>query len=503
MTLSSAVIETLDQEAWDEAKRRQAEAREARLADPLRWIQSEFVIPETGTAIPLQPYQRAMLREAYRTDAQGEFVYSTVVWSDIKKSGKSTIAAAVALERARRIPWGSVKVVANDLKQADSRVAFYARRAVELNSHLASTVKVKPSGYRMDFPNRATIEAIPVDPKGEAGGNDDLIIFSELWAANQKAALRMWTEMTLSPTKYGKSQRWVETYAGYSGESPLLEQLYEAGVKKGRQLDLSFADEEGYHDLSDLEVFANDAARLLVLWNTRPRCPWQTPEYYAQESATLVPNEFDRVHRNQWGSSTQAFVEPLWWHACQAAPDERQHFALKRMDGIIIGMDAGVDDDCFGIVAVNRRGDQVFVQYARKWDPPKGGKIQFGDEDTPDTPVCELYRLARTYNLLQVVYDPWQLEKLGQDMNNEGVAWFMPMAQTSRTIADKMLYDAIQQRRLVHQGHPDLTEHILNANRKPAQDGRIRIIKRAQHLKIDLAVALAMALCQAYEVLPG
>ena len=197
--------------------------------DPIAWIESEFYIPELGGAMKLHPYQKAVLREAYRLDEQGHFVYSVVVWSDIKKSAKSSIAAATVLERARRLPWGSIKIVANDLKQADSRVAFYARRAVELNPRLTNRVKVKPSGYHMEFDNRTRVEAVPVDPKGEAGGNDDLIVFSELWAANQTAAQRMWTEMTLSPTKYGKSQRWVETYAGFSGESPLLEQLYQTG----------------------------------------------------------------------------------------------------------------------------------------------------------------------------------------------------------------------------------------------------------------------------------
>ena len=58
----------------------------------------------------------------------GQFVYSTVVWSDVKKSIKSCLAAAVCLWWSVSHPWSSIKVVANDLKQADSRVAFYIRR---------------------------------------------------------------------------------------------------------------------------------------------------------------------------------------------------------------------------------------------------------------------------------------------------------------------------------------------------------------------------------------
>ena len=91
---------------------------------PVAWIERHFYIPELSGPMQLAPYQRAILDEAYKTDDAGQFLYSVIVWSDIKKSIKSSIAAAVALERASRLNWGSVKIVANDLKQADSRVAF-------------------------------------------------------------------------------------------------------------------------------------------------------------------------------------------------------------------------------------------------------------------------------------------------------------------------------------------------------------------------------------------
>ena len=441
--------------------------------DPIAWIESEFYIPELQGPMTLDPYQQAVLREAYRLDAQGHFVYSVVVWSDIKKGAKSSIAAATVLERARRLTWGSIKIVANDLKQADSRVAFYARRAIELNPRLTHRVKVKPSGYHMEFDNRTRVEAVPVDPKGEAGGNDDLIVFSELWAANQTAAQRMWTEMTLSPTKYGQSQRWVETYAGFSGESPLLEQLYQTGVVEGRQLDLG---------IPGLEVYANDTARMLVLWNTQPRLPWQSPEYYAQEAAVLTPHEFARVHRNQWVTSENVFVQPEWWDACTGdIPVFDPHTP------VVIGMDAGVTNDCFAIVGVSRVGDQVYVRFVRVWKPPKGGAIDFAE------PERALRDLKTQYNVVQVAYDPYQLHDLATRLRRYGVAWFREFSQgQDRLIADKNLYDAIRDRRITHDGNPELSDHMRHANAKTEGD-KLRIVKRAEHLKVDAAVALSMA----------
>ena len=464
--------------------------------DPVRWIESHFYIPETlDHRLTLQPYQRAVLREAYRRDKHGDFLYSIVVWSDIKKSIKSTIAAAVDLHRAALTPWGSVKVVANDLKQADSRQAYYIRRSIELNTAWSEQYvrKIKPSGYSIELANHAVIESIPVDPKGEAGGNDDLINFSELWAASQTAAQRMWTEMTLSPTKFGQSQRWVETYAGFSGESPLLEQLYQAGVHEGRRLDLSYTDTDGVHDLSDLEVYANDSARMLCLWNTRPRCPWQTPEYYAQEAAVLVPSEFDRVHCNQWGSSTQKFIPVEWWDGCRIdapMPDA----------ALVVALDAAVSGDCFGVAAVSRQGECQRVRLARKWVPPKGGKILFSnplDPDDLETPEGYVRWLAKTYNVVEFAYDPYQLHDFATRLQREGVGWFNPFNQgADRLEADKALYDRIRDRRIQWSadadGMTDLREHLSNANQK-AENERLRIVKRADALKIDLAVALSMA----------
>src|SRR5690348_1674481 len=115
--------------------------------DPIKWIETNFYIPETTQAITLAEYQKACLREVLTFDEAGQFPYSTIVWSDIKKSAKSTIAAAVGLWMAFRKPWASIKVVANDLKQADSRVAYFMRRAIELNPKLSQVCRMKPSGY--------------------------------------------------------------------------------------------------------------------------------------------------------------------------------------------------------------------------------------------------------------------------------------------------------------------------------------------------------------------
>src|SRR3990167_5847374 len=106
------------------------EAVEKKLSsqDPVKWIEKNFYIPETKNdpklkgRIGLEDYQRDALREALSRDENGNYKYSIIVWSDIKKSYKSTICAAVNLFIANNTEWGEGYVIANDLKQANSRV---------------------------------------------------------------------------------------------------------------------------------------------------------------------------------------------------------------------------------------------------------------------------------------------------------------------------------------------------------------------------------------------
>src|SRR3990167_9386866 len=85
--------------------------------DPVQWIEKNFYIPETKNdpklkgRLQLMPYQRDALYEALSRDENGDYKYAIIIWSDIKKSIKSTIAAAVNQARAETTEWGEFYVV--------------------------------------------------------------------------------------------------------------------------------------------------------------------------------------------------------------------------------------------------------------------------------------------------------------------------------------------------------------------------------------------------------
>jgi len=471
------------------------------IPDPVKWIEKEFFIPETRNdpklrgRIQLMKYQEDVIREIFSKDENGDFKYSIIVWSDIKKSAKSTIAAAVNVYRAYHMEFGEFYVVANDLKQADSRVAHYIRRAIQLNPKLRDKFKI--NGYRITSPSGSFIEAIPIDPSGEAGGNADGITWSELWGSNEIAKQNMWTEQTIPPAKFGKAWRWIESYAGFSEESDLLYTLYDLGVKQGHMLwpDRLYDVTEG--EPEPLELYVNETAGMLCLWNTKPRCPWQTKKYYAAEEQILPPNQFQRIHRNQWVTSSETFIPMAWYHACQRTNAEWPAIDNKHQS-MIIAMDAATSNDNFGLWMGCRHPTlptEILTIYAKKWTPAKStGKIDFqGTEDKPG-PEMVLRDLIKNYNVIEVAYDPYQLHDMSMRLKQEGLAWFRAFNQgTDRLVADSQLRDIIRDRRFWHRGEPDLLEHMQNANAKiDDQDSKIRIVKRADRLKIDLAVAASM-----------
>lgn len=459
--------------------------------DPVGWIGEHFRIPREERAdmrLILAPYQQYALTEAFTRDARGRYQYSTVVWSDLKKTFKSVVAAAVILWKAWHSEWGTFFIVANDLKQADSRVAHYLRRAIQLHPELNKACTIKPSGYSIAFPNHTTVEAIPIDPEGEAGSNADFIEWTEAWGLTSAAHVRMFAEMAIPPAKLGRAMRWADTYAGFAGESLVLEQLYDVGVTQGTRI----------HD--DYELYVNRSARMLTLWNTKPRLEWHTPEHLLSEEQILTTANFRRFYHNEWASSSSPFVPREWWMSCQTI------VTPYAKEPCVMAVDAGVMDDTFGIIVMSKKNGICSVRYARAWVPPRGGQIDFeGTAENPG-PELEIIRLCKEFVIIEVAFDSMHiLDLMARLEKKHGIHIFNFSQGSLRLMADKALRDTIRNRTIAHSGEPDLTSHIMNANAKIQQalatnsDGTqsthetIRIVKRNPSLKCDLAVCLSMS----------
>lgn len=305
--------------------------------------------------------------------------------------------------------------------------------------------------------------------------------------------------MTVPPTLYGKAIRWIETYAGYSGQSELLEQLYETGFVNG----------EPHPDFDDLQgddgpvVRINKSAQMFTYWDDQPRMLWQTPEYYAQEAAILPPNEFLRIHRNKWVSALSSFVMENWWDNCI---DLNLPPLIDKHTPVVVGIDMAVSRDCAALVAVSRDPFNpevaVAVRGVRVFSPKAIGGII--DQESMVRPVIEDW--ANRWNVVCWVYDPHEMAKLAQDLVRSGVGWFKPFGQVQpRAVSDKSLHDMIMHRQVTW--NPNTTEgdvgykgttqetlykHIIRAGATTKSDS-YRIEKLSTQTHIDAAVALSQA----------
>lgn len=457
------------------------------------WAARNFYIPETDRPIALLPHQVSILN--YVFDPNNPYQYGgTIIYSTIKKSGKTAVAAMVGRWIAET--WGrsnEVYAVANDQEQARGRIYQKIIDSIQMQAkNEAFEAKTLNIGWKIierqaEYTNNGSIvRALSSDYRGEAGSNPTATLWTELWGYTSEASRRLWEELTPVPTRR-RSVRYVETYAGYEDESDLLISLYNLGLE-GRQLthddiDWPFSDRP--------PIWINERANVFMYWDTGPaarRMPWQDDAYYAKQEATLRPAAFERLHNNYWTTSTESFLPVEWWSANRTMVP-----ALPSDTPVVMSVDASVSSDCTGITIVSRNPakdtDPMLRDY-RVWYPPKGGTINLADVETFIRDFCS------AHNVVQMTYDAYQLHKMATDLRQDGIVWAKPFSQSAqREIADYQLYTLIRDRRMPHNAGTEFEEHIRHAAAKTNknEDNRLRIVKKAAAMKIDLVVCLSMA----------
>lgn len=267
-------------------------------SNPIAFIESCLINPETGVPFELLPAERAFLQHAFTIGPQGKLLYSEWVYSCPKKSGKTTFGA-LALITMVLLFGGSYPeafALANDQEQAQSRVFEMCRRIVLASPLLRADAQI--TQYKIAFPSfNATIQAIASDAGSAAGSNPTISCFDELWAYTSERSRRLWDEMNVPPTRK-ISARLTCTYAGYEGESVLLEELY----RRGKQQPL----------IGD-DLYAGDG--LLMFWSHKPIAPWQDAAWL-QSMRRERASAFSRQVLNQFASSSSQFVDLNKWDRC-------------------------------------------------------------------------------------------------------------------------------------------------------------------------------------------
>src|SRR5580704_11722768 len=101
--------------------------------DPSAFMTEALVNPETGRRFELFEAERVFNKYAFTPDANGDLPYKDILWSCIKKSGKSTFGALGTIFTVVCLGgrYSEAYVIANDYDQAQSRIFTSAARIVE------------------------------------------------------------------------------------------------------------------------------------------------------------------------------------------------------------------------------------------------------------------------------------------------------------------------------------------------------------------------------------
>lgn len=439
--------------------------------DPAQFIAELLRDPDTGAPFKLLDAERAFLANAFKITHDGKLIYPEQVYSAPKKSGKTGFAAmhmlTTTLVFGGRFAEGYC--VANDFDQAQGRVFQAIRRIVECSPFLRREANI--SANRIAFPaTGAMITAIASDYAGAAGANPTISCFDELWGYTSERSRRLWDEMVPSPARR-ISMRLVTTYAGFEGESELLEELYKRGLSQ-----------------SQLAPALHAGEGLLFFWTHKPVAPWQTNEWLTQMRATMRPSAYLRQIENRFVTTESPFVEMTWFDAC--VDRAATMLAADPRLPVYVGIDASTKHDSTAIVACtwDRTSNKARLVWHRIFQPSAENPLDF--EATVERTVLDL---STRFIIRKAIFDPWQMQSSGQRLRAKGInIEEFPQSSPRLTEASQNLYELIKSGNIILYPDADIRLAFSRAVAKETSRGW-RIGKDKQTHKIDVVVALGMA----------
>jgi hypothetical protein len=451
-------------------------------ADPVAFIETVLYDPETNAPFVLLDAERQFLAHAFRTGDDGRLLYPEQVFGAPKKSGKTGFAALYVLTMMLLFGgrFAEGYALANDLEQAQSRVFQAIRRIVEASPLLMHEAKI--TADKIIFPAfyNATISAIASDYASAAGANPTISVLDELWAFISERSHRLFDEMIPPPTRK-IACRLTVTYAGFEGESTLLQTLYKRGLAQPQ---------------IGSDLHAGDG--LLMFWSHTPIAPWQTEAWLAEMRRSLRTNQYLRMIENRFVTSESSFIDMSAWDRC-VRPD-LGHVVGDRGLVIYVGVDASTKRDSTAIVATtwDEGAQQVRLVFHRIFQPTPEDPLNF--EATVEACLLDLHQ---RFNVTRVLFDPYQMASSAQRLTQAGLKIEeFPQTVPNLLAASQNLYELIQSGNIV--AYPDAQMRLAVSRAVALESSRgWRIAKEKQSHRIDVVVALAMSALAAVRRQPG
>ena len=416
-----------------------------RFAEAFGKITKDSVAGRAGTKLVLREWQKEILQRVFARDEDGGLTHRVSLVGIARKNGKSALGSIIAA---------------------------------------TGLMDVKTQG--------AEIYSVAADAPRHEGLSPTMVLFDELHAQPNR---ELFDVMSLAQGARGKAATLIAiTTAGVktenqTGNDSIAYSLYQYGQKvaRGEIIDPTFF-------MAWYEAAAEADYRLEETWKqANPGFDDICAKTDFESAVLRTPEaEFRTKRCNQWVSSQSSWLPVGAWEdlagEVEISPDEYY----------ILGFDGSYANDSTAICVVTIPQDDEIpkVKLVKTWEK------NFGvDDDSWRVPIEEVKQEIIKYvqnnpKVREIACDPFRWQSMMQELQDLGY----PIVEYKTNLLNLMIpatqkvFEAVTEKRLVHDGNPALARHIENCVVKTDHRGP-RITKESPNSKrkIDNAVAFVIA----------
>lgn len=463
------------------------------------WIEAHCVFTTgqwIGQPFRLLPWQRKLIYELFEVRPDGLRRYRWALWGVPKKNGKTELAAALALYMliGDEEPAPLVCCAAASEVQADL-VFGAAKRMCELSPTLAPRTERFEKEILVPSIPGAVLKRVAAVAGANDGQNIHFVVCDELheWPgapedSRGRKGRDCWTVLTNGTGARRQPLVLQITTAGHDQSTVCFEQYeYCKRVEAGE------IEDDRYHFFW-LEAPADADHTDPAVWEACNPSYGVTvhPEFFEDQLTKKHENVFRRYFLNQWTAAEYSWLPTGAWDAC-ADP------SVPLPDGVpvFLVVDVGLTKDRSAIDILHNNGEKVVVRAEVFERPPDGENFDLSRLEQ------RIRKLAETYEVQGVIYDKWAFERSAQILSTEGLLMIeFPMTNERTVPASARLYEAVIQKKIVHDGDPVLAAHVAAGTTKETERGW-RLSKAKRERPVDALIALMMGFGAAEEMDAG
>lgn len=463
----------------------------ARFADAFATITKDSVAGRSGEPLVLRDWQRELLNHVFARDEDGLRHRISLIGMP-RKNGKSALGSVIAAFALMDVKTQGAEIysVAADRQQA--KIVFEDTKRMIQNSELAEHCEIYRDHIRVPATNNI-YRVLSADAPRHEGLSPTLVLFDELHAQPSRD---LFDVMSLAQGARGKAATMVAiTTAGVktetrTGKDSIAYTLYQYGqrIVRGEIEDPTFfmgwweAPEDSDHHSEDVWKLANPGFDDICAKSDFESAVLRTPEA-----------EFRTKRCNQWVSSQQAWLPNGMWddladENTEISPDEEY----------VLGFDGSYANDSTAICAVTipEEGEKPKVKLIAVWEKDFGV-----DDDSWRVKIDEVKDTIIEYvqnNPLcrEIACDPYRWASMMQELQEleYPIVEYKTNLLSLMIPATQKVFEAVTEKKFVHDGDPTLARHVDNCVVKMDAKGQ-RVTKESStsKKKIDAAIAFIIA----------